>query len=454
MAELHALRYALCPMQDLQLLRRRRKTLKIDRLWKEIKKAELVQLAQDLIRIPSVRRQGLRGGEEEVALLLAHLLEEMGLDVVVEEVVPCSLNVIGVLQGQEEGPCLMFECHTDVVTEGDASEWKYGPYEGRLVRNRIYGRGACDTKGNLAAAVKAVQAISQSGIPFNGKILLGILVDEEGMMSGVKHFIRQGWANRVNAAIICEPVDNHLCITQKGALRAELITSGKMSHGAMPLAGFNPIPPMVSILEKIRQLEEEEIGRLGKDTFLGFPSITPTVLHAPVKGEPQLNVIPQQCRALLDIRTVPGQSHEALKKQLEDIVQEEERSIRASLQSGPLKGIREEFQKGLSKGISFQAKLHVFEDRPWTKTSRDEPIVQAVSRAYRSITGQEPIYDGVPGATDGTFLSAWAGIPIVTLGAGKWMIPHQKDEWVSVEDLYLTAKIYAASALEFLVGIR
>jgi succinyl-diaminopimelate desuccinylase len=344
----------------------------------------------------------------------------------------------------------MFECHTDVVTEGDASEWKYGPYEGRLVRNRIYGRGACDTKGNLAAAVKAVQAISQSGIPFNGKILLGILVDEEGMMSGVKHFIRQGWANRVNAAIICEPVDNHLCITQKGALRAELITSGKMSHGAMPLAGFNPIPPMVSILEKIRQLEEEEIGRLGKDTFLGFPSITPTVLHAPVKGEPQLNVIPQQCRALLDIRTVPGQSHEALKKQLEDIVQEEERSIRASLQSGPLKGIREEFQKGLSKGISFQAKLHVFEDRPWTKTSRDEPIVQAVSRAYRSITGQEPIYDGVPGATDGTFLSAWAGIPIVTLGAGKWMIPHQKDEWVSVEDLYLTAKIYAASALEFL----
>jgi len=452
MAELHALRYALCPMWDLQLLRGRRRTLKIDHILKEIKKVELVQLTQDLIRIPSVRRQGIQGGEEEVALFLAHLLEKMGLDVVVEEVEPCSLNVIGVLEGQEGGPCLMFECHTDVVTEGDASEWKYGPYEGRLVGNRIYGRGACDTKGNLAAAVKAVQAIDQSDIPFRGKILLGILVDEEGMMSGVKHFIRQGWANGVSAAIICEPVDNHLCITQKGALRAELITSGKMGHGAMPLAGFNPIPPMVSILEKIRRLEAEEIERLERDTFLGYPSITPTVLQAPVKGEPQLNVIPQQCRALLDIRTIPGQSHETLKKELENIVQEEERSICASLESGPLKENREEFQKGLSKGISFQAKLHVFEDRPWTKTSRDEPIVQAVSRAYRSVTGQEPIYDGVPGATDGTFLSAWAGIPIVTLGAGKWMIPHQKDEWVSVEDLCLTAKIYAASALEFLKG--
>jgi succinyl-diaminopimelate desuccinylase len=152
----------------------------------------------------------------------------------------------------------------------------------------------------------------------------------------------------------------------------------------------------------------------------------------------------------LDIRTIPGQSHEALKKLLEDIVQEEEDSINESLRSGHLKEIRESLEKGLSKGISFDAKLNVFEDRPWTKTSQDELIVQAVSRGYRSVTGEEPIYDGVPGATDGTFLSAWAGIPIVTLGAGKRAIPHQKDEWVSVEDLCLTAKIYAASALEYL----
>jgi succinyl-diaminopimelate desuccinylase len=424
--------------------------LKIDRLLREIKKQELVQLTQDLIRIPSVRRQGEGGKEEKVALFVSHLLEEIGLDVVVEEVEPGSPNVIGLLKGQGEGPCLMFECHTDVVTEGNASEWRYGPYEGKLVANRIYGRGACDTKGNLAAAVKAVEAISRSGFPFRGRILLGILVDEEGMMSGVKHFIRQGWANSVNAALICEPVDNHLCITQKGALRAELITNGKMSHGAMPLAGLNPVPPMVSILEKVGQLEEEEIERLGKDTFLGYPSITATVLQAPVEGEAQLNVVPSQCKTLLDIRTIPGQSHEALKKQLEEIVQEEERLICNSLQSGRLREIREDLQKGLSKGISFKATFHVFEDRPWTKTSRDEAIVKAVSRAYRSVTGQEPIYDGVPGATDGTFLSAWSGMPIVTLGAGKRMIPHQKDEWVSVDDLYLTARIYAASALEFL----
>jgi succinyl-diaminopimelate desuccinylase len=428
----------------------RRSPLKIERLLREIKREELIRLTQDLIRIPSVRSRKEGGNEEKVAIFLSHLLEEMGLDVVVEEVEPGSPNVIAVLQGEGDGSCMMFECHTDVVTEGDASEWKYGPFEGKCVGNRIYGRGACDTKGNLAAAIKAAQAISQTGAAFKGRILLGILVDEEGMMSGVKHFIRQGWANGVHAAIVCEPVDNHLCITQKGALRAELMTIGKMSHGAMPLAGFNPIPPMISILEKMRQLEEEEIERLGKDVFLGYPSITPTVLQAPVKGEPQLNVIPHQCRALLDIRTVPGQPHEALKKQLEEIVREEERSVNASLDSGPLREIRETLETSLSKGISFQSTLNVFEDRPWTKTSREERIVQAVSKAIQSVTGKDPAYGGVLGATDGTFLSAWAGIPIVTIGAGKWMIPHQKDEWVSVEELELTARIYAASALEYL----
>lgn len=425
--------------------------MKIDQVLKSIKRDELVKLTQELVKIPSVRRQD-RGSEEKVALFVARYLEERGLDVVIEEVEPGSPNVIAILQGQGEGPCLMFECHTDVVTEGDPSEWRFDPYEGRVAGNRIYGRGACDTKGNLAAALKAVEAISQSGVPFRGKILLGILVDEEGLMRGVKHFIRHGWANHVNAAIICEPVDNHLCITQKGALRAEIMTTGKMSHGAMPLAGFNPIPPMVSILEKMKHLEEDEIERLGKDSFLGYPSITPTVLQAPMRGEPQLNVVPYQCRALLDIRTIPGQSHEALKKQLEDIIKAEEQAVFQSLQSGASREIRESLEKGLSKGISFQATMNVFEDRPWTKTSQEEPIVRAVAKAYRSVTGEEPIYDGVPGATDGTFLTAWAGIPIVTLGAGKRMIPHQKDEWVSVEDLCLTAKLYAASALEFLTG--
>ena len=99
---------------------------------KELKKEELVRLTQDLIRIPSVRREGEK--EEKVALFLAHFLEEMGLDVVVEEVEPGSPNVIAVLHGQGEGPCLMFEGHMDVVTEGDAFRMEVRTLRGKTCR--------------------------------------------------------------------------------------------------------------------------------------------------------------------------------------------------------------------------------------------------------------------------------------------------------------------------------
>lgn len=289
-----------------------------------IDRDELVELARALIRIPSVPRPQSGESEEEVARFVVEKLEEIGLEVVTEEVAPGRPNVIATLEGQGEGRTLMFEAHTDVVTEGDAEEWTYPPFEAVTQNGRIYGRGACDTKGNLAAAIIAVKAIKESGVDFPGKIVLGIPVDEEGLMIGIKHFIEQGWAEGVDGAIICEPEDNQVCITQKGALRAEVNTYGKMSHGAMPLAGFNPVPPMAELICRLAELEREEIERLGKNELLGFPSFTPTVLQAPVKGEPQLNVMPSQCRMLLDIRTIPGQEHEELKARLAELVAEVE----------------------------------------------------------------------------------------------------------------------------------
>lgn len=422
----------------------------IAKVLSRIDRAELVELARSLIRIPSVYRPTDGGNEEEIAHFVAGELEEFGLEVKLEEVAPGRPNVIAILQGEERGRTLMFEAHTDVVTEGNSEEWTYPPFEAVIQNGRIYGRGACDTKGNLAAAIIAVKAIKESGVNFPGKIILGIPVDEEGLMIGIKHFIKQGWAEDIDGAIICEPEDNQVCITQKGALRAEVSTYGKMSHGAMPLAGFNPVPPMAEIICRLAELEREEIERLGKNELLGFPSFTPTVLQAPVKGEPQLNVMPSQCRMLLDIRTIPGQEHEELKARLAELVAKVEEEVQEGLRSGFQKRIREELEPGLSKGLSFSAELDVFEDRPWTETPKDDPIVQAVDRAVRLVTGREPIYNGVPGATDGTFLFAWAGVPIVTIGAGDRLVPHQKDEWVSIEQLLETAKIYTVSALEFL----
>jgi succinyl-diaminopimelate desuccinylase len=295
-----------------------------------------------------------------------------------------------------------------------------------------------------------VKAIKASKRPVRGRIILAIPVDEEGLMKGIKHMIDGGHLKGVDAAIICEPEDNQICISQKGALRVRVATHGKMSHGCMPLTGFNPIPVIVEIVRQMRELERREIEQHGKDEFLGFPSITPTVLRAPIRGEPQLNVMPSGVEALVDIRTIPGQSHEALKSRLIELVQDVEDEVKHDLASGWEKSIREELQPGLSKGLPFSAEIDIFEDRPWTRTDRSEPIVEAVTRAYRLVTGREPIYNGVPGATDGTFIHAWAGIPIVTTGAGDRMVPHQKDEWVDTHQLVETAKVFAASILAYL----
>lgn len=415
-----------------------------------IDREELVQLAQSLIRIPSVYRPEQGGNEERVALFVAGWLMDFGMNVVVQEVEPGRPNVIAVLKGREPGKTLMFEAHTDVVTEGDEAEWTSPPFAGVIKRGRIYGRGACDTQGNLAAALIALKAIKSAGAPFNGEIILGIPVDEEGMMIGIKHFIEQGWADEIDGAIICEPEENQVCISQKGALRASIETRGVMSHGAMPLSGFNPVPPMVEIIRRIERLERHEIERLGKDPFLGFPSLTPTVLQAPISGEAQLNVMASRCRLLLDIRTIPGQDHETLKQQLADIVQDVEANTQRSLSEGFDRDVRERLQSGLADQLEFSAQLAVFEDRPWTQTDKDDPIVHAVAEAVAQITGKAPVYNGVPGATDGTFLFSEKSIPIVTTGAGDRMVPHHKDEWVDIKQLVRTAQIYALSALKFL----
>jgi len=105
-----------------------------------------------------------------------------------------------------------------------------------------------------------------------------------------------------------------------------------------------------------------------------------------------------------------------------------------------------------SENDTIRLKLEVFEERPWTRTRKVDPIVKAVRRGIKRVAGRESVYGGVPGTTDGTFLHAWENISIVTLGAGKGTVPHQKDEWVDVRQLLETSQIYAASALEYLKG--
>jgi succinyl-diaminopimelate desuccinylase len=387
----------------------------------------VINLTTELVRIPSVYRENdPDGNETKVAMYVANYLKEIGIETHIDEVVPGRPNVIGIVDSGKPGKTLLFEGHTDVVTEGDKDAWTYDPFSAHIVDGRMYGRGTNDTKGNLACMITAVHSLLQDKEEFTGKIILCIPVDEEGMMSGIKHFIKQGWADGVDGAIICEPEENNVCIAQRGAMRIRVDIFGKMAHGAISWSGINPNWRMARLIVELEKLEKDEQTRLGEDPYLKWPSITPTILQAPVKGDAQINVIPDQCMMTLDIRTVPAQDHNELLDKINAII-----------------------HKLKEADPDFKAELTILDNRPSTITAADDPVVKAIYDAVEAVTGEEPIYNGVPGATDGTFLHMH-GIPIVTIGAGDRDIPHQIDEYVDIEELAVTTAIYRDAALRFL----
>lgn len=303
-----------------------------------------------------------------------------------------------------------------MVTHGNPDQWSLPPYEARIVDGKIYGRGACDMKGGLAAAICAALAVQKVLGQPRKTLRLCIPCDEEGLMIGIKAFIRAGYAQGFAGAIICEPEENQVCLWQKGAMRVWVDFQGKMAHGAMPYAGANPIPSASRFVLELDRLQAA-LQMESRHAYLGLPWITPTVFQAGA-GEGQLNVIPDRVRVGLDIRTNPGQDHRALEARL-----------------------RQALAESLGAGVS--GSLEVFEDRPATETSREAALVQAVEQGLQLL--QMPIrYGGVPGATDGTFLWAWAGLPIVTIGPGGKTVPHQADEHVGIEELLAAARLYAA----------
>lgn len=397
----------------------------------------LLRRTQQLVAIRSVVDAERGTSEMEAAMFLAGELRALGLEVKVEEVAPGRPNLIADWSGRGFDPerhrTLMFEGHTDVVTEGDARAWSRDPYGASLEleasgMTRLYGRGSADMKAGVCAAIAALEAIVRSAPDLPGRIRLGFVVDEEGMMLGIKDFIARGHADAVDGAIVCEPEENELCLFQKGAMRVAVHVQGVMAHGAMPYAGVNPIAALVRFLAKVAELEAAEQARLGVHPYLGRPHFTPTIVQAPVVGEAQLNVMPEGAYAALDIRTVPGQDHDALYRTLRSFADELEGDT-------PRLSIRLDF----------------FESRPWTATDPSDPLVAALEAAYPDTIGGAPRYGGVPGATDGTFLHA-AGVPIVTVGPGDRTIPHQVDEFVRVEEVLASAKLYASAAIRYFMA--
>ena len=225
----------------------------------EIDADELTALTSDLVKINSVWDPATGSSEQAAANFVARWAEQQGFDIQQDEVAPGRPNVIVTWTSDPGERTLMFEGHTDVVTPGDVSLWRHDPFGAEIVEGRMFGRGTNDTKGNLAAMLIAMAALKRSGVSLAGTIIGGVLCDEEDQMLGVRDFIERGHADRVTAAVICEPQDGLICISQKGALRAQFKIYGRMSHGAMPLSGLNTAPAIAKILSRLHDLEADTV---------------------------------------------------------------------------------------------------------------------------------------------------------------------------------------------------
>ena len=385
-----------------------------------------VSLTRDLVRLRTVSDAGAGEVEGPAVRLLARRFTEFGWQHEVLEVAPGRASLVAVVEGGGgDGPTLMFEGHTDVVTEGDSGDWSADPYGAEIRDGRLWGRGSADMKSGLAAMVHGVRGLELAG-PFPGRIVLGILCDEEGMMLGAKAFAASPLAADVDGVIVCEPEGYEVCTSARGGIRLRLDLTGVMAHGAMPQEARSPLVAGARIVEALAGVQEWAVQRFGTHPHAGAVTVTPTVLHA---GDPgQLNVIPAHGMAGVDVRTVPGTDHAELI----------ERVRQSAVEAAGTVGVTVE--------------LTVVDDRPAIEIEQDHPVVSAVVAGHLAEHGVRPAFGAVPGTTDGTILTRDAGLPTVVYGPGGKWIAHQKDEYVEVSEIGEYARVYAIAARHFLTG--
>ncbi|MFD3565190.1 M20 family metallopeptidase [Streptomyces sp. NPDC058686] len=383
-----------------------------------------VALTQDLVRLRTVNAAGAAEVERPAADLVQRLFKEFGWTYEVVEVVPGRPNTVAVVEGGGgDGPTLMFEGHIDVVTEGDTDDWTVDPYGAEIRDGKLWGRGSADMKSGVAAMIYGVRALQLAG-PFPGRIVVGVLCDEEGLMLGAKAFAATELAREVDGVIVCEPEGYEVCTSARGGIRLRLDLHGVMAHGAMPQEGRSPIVAGARIVEALAGVQEWAEERYGEHPHAGRVTVTPTVL---LGGDPdQLNVIPAHGVVGIDVRTVPGTDHAEL-----------------------IEHVREFAQRAAS-GVGVSVDLTVVDDRPAIEIPEDHPVVTALVDAHRQVHGEAPAFGAVPGTTDGTILTRDAGLATVVYGPGGKWIAHQADEYVEVREIDEYTRVYAAAAQAFL----
>ena len=379
-------------------------------LGKLIDRDELVGLLTDLISIPSVNPSFQKdSNEKKIGDYVRDFFGRSKIPCEIQPVAPGRNNVIGRVDGANGSNSLLFEAHMDTASVAGMT---IDPFKPEMDVDRIYGRGACDTKGGLAAMLYAMSLVKQSGVQPGSTLLLAATVDEEYSFQGVAHLVSSGM--RANGAIVSEPTELDVVIAHKACLRWRIVTAGRAAHSSKAHLGINAIEKMMKLIEAIGEkliptYEQKQHPLLG----------TPTLNIGLIKGGVQVNTVPDSCTIEVDRRVLPGENKASVWSEFEPLLEELK-------QADP----------------TFEATMEAptLEDFP-LETPEDERVVSLAREACNQVLGKARVC-GVPYGTDASKLSR-VGIPSLVLGPGSIDQAHSSDEYISIDQVLKAAEIYA-----------
>jgi succinyl-diaminopimelate desuccinylase len=414
----------------------------IDRVLRAVESAadEIVAFTSALVRVPTVNPPGEH--YEHCARMIGWMLAECGFEVEYHaatgrpEHTPAHprINVVGARRGVHARPLVHLNGHFDVVPAGEG--WTRDPFGGEVCDGRIYGRGACDMKAGLAAAIFAAEAIRRAGVELKGSVEISGTVDEEsGGFAGVAWLAEQGriHASRTDCVIIPEPLDvGRICIGHRGVYWFEVATAGRIGHGSMPFLGVSAIEHMGLVLDRMRSV----LGPRLAERTTAVPVAPPAARHATINingiagGQPtggiQTPCVADTCRAVFDRRFLLEEGFDATRAEIVQLLEELARET---------PGFRYDLRDLLV--------VHP------VCTPHGSPLVAALERGVRRVLGREATRVASPGTYDHKHVQRIAGISdCVAYGPGILDLAHQPDEWCGIDDLVHATKVLSLAILE------
>jgi len=380
-----------------------------------------VGFLRDLVQTPSPSTQ-----ERAVAERIVTEMKCLGFrDVFIDRVG----NVVGWI-GPGHGPLLMFNGHMDTVRVSDPDAWSHAPFGATITEDVLYGIGACDMKGGLAAMIYGAKLLRDAEAALKGDIVVACVVQEEpceGLGSRVlieEEGIRPDWV------VLGEPTDLGVSRGQRGRLEMRLVTHGRSAHAACPDLGDNAIYTAARLVFGLELLAEQ----LGDDEFLGPGNLAVTDISSRASSR---NAVPDRCELIIDRRLTLGESETKALAEVQRVIARE--------------GVRAEVEVTEYHATSYTGyACHAREFYPAWVMPEDHPLVVSAVSAVREQLKHRPPVDCWNFSTEGVYTAGMAGIPTVGFGPGDPRLAHTADEHVRLADIYAAAGVYARLAVELL----